>query len=322
MTTHPRAKLGLAARHELCQLIEDGVSIRQAARIFNVSPATAHKWWCRWQAASGAQRDGLGCLADRSSRPHRSPRILAQADRERICEVRRHTGWGPRLIAGVVGCPHSTVHATLRRAGISRPPRKPREAVVRYEWPCPGDLLHMDTKRYARFSRPGHAVTGDRHITGAEKRARVGYEWVHSIVDDHSRLAYSELHPNERAKTVVGFLRRALAFYEARGVSVRRLMTDNHFSYTRSAELAELLRGRHIRHLTTQPYRPQTNGKVERFQQTMAREWAYGLTYGSSADRAKAVPHWIAYYNERRPHSSIGDRPPISRVHDVSGQDS
>ncbi len=322
MTTHPRAKLGLAARHELVKTIEREGSIRAGARIFNVSPTTAKKWWDRWLEATAQERRTLGCLHDRPSRPHRSPNELPTAVQERICEVRRHTGWGPRLIAGVVGRPHSTVHATLRRHGISRPPRPKREAVVRYEWPCPGDLLHMDTKRYARFRRPGHAKTGSRFTTGAEKRTGLGYEFCHSIVDDHSRLAYSELHPDERSETVVAFTARALEFFGSLGIRPRRLMTDNAWCYTHSRELAELLRSRSIRHLTTQPRRPQTNGKVERFQQTMAREWAYGLTYRSSADRSRALPHWLRYYNEQRPHSGIGDRPPISRVHDVSGQDS
>jgi transposase InsO family protein len=322
MKTHPKAKLGLAARHELCRQIEFGSSIRAAARSFNVSPATAHKHWHRWLGAAVAERRSLACLHDRPCRPHRSPRELDASAQERICEVRRHTGWGPRLIAGVVGRPHSTVHRTLERHGISRPPRPAREAVVRYEWPCPGDLLHMDTKRYARFSRPGHAVTGDRFKTGADRRERVGYEFAHSIVDDHSRLAYAELHPDERAATVVGFTVRALEFFAARGIRPKRLMTDNAFAYTKSGELAKLLAANGIRHLTIEPHRPQTNGKVERFQQTMAREWAYGLSYRSSADRARALPHWIRYYNERRPHSGIGDRPPISRVHDVFGQDS
>ena len=311
MKTHPKARLGLAGRSALVSAIEGGSSIRGAARAFNVSPATAHKWWHRRLRGEG--------LRDRSSRPRRSPGMLPAAAQERICEVRRNTGWGPRLIAGVVGRPHSTVHRTLQRHGISRHPRSKREQAVRYEWPCPGDLLHMDTKRYARFSRPGHAMTGDRFTTGAEMREGVGYEFAHSIVDDHSRLAYSELHPDERAVTVVGFTRRALAFFESRGIRARRLMTDNAFAYIKSSELSELLAAKSIRHLTIQPRRPQTNGKVERFQQTMAREWGYGLTYASSDHRARALPHWLRYYNESRPHSSIGDRPPISRVHDLSG---
>jgi transposase InsO family protein len=320
MRTHPRAKLGLAARHELCLAIERGLSIRAAARLFNVSPATAHKHWHRW-LANPSERRTLRCLEDRSSRPLRSPRMLPAAAQERICEARRHTGWGPRLIAGVTGHPHSTVHRTLARHGISRPPRPERSETVRYEWPCPGDLLHMDTKRYARFERPGHRVTGVRDKTGAEKRALWGYEFAHSIVDDRSRVAYSELHPDQRAPTVAAFTRRALSFFEALGICPKRLMTDNAFVYTRSRELRELLAERGVRHLTIEPRRPQTNGKVERFQQTMAREWAYGLTYRSSDDRARALPHWLDYYNRCRPHSGIGDRPPISRVHDVSGQD-
>ncbi len=310
MSSHPKARLGLAGRQAMVSMIEREGSIRAGARAFNVSPATAKKWWDRHRSGEG--------LCDRSSRPHRSPRMLAAEEQERICEVRRHTGWGPRLIAGVVHRPHSTVHATLRRHGCSRRPRPRREEVRRYEWPCPGDLLHMDTKRYARFERPGHAVTGDR----ADRNRQVGYEWAHSVVDDHSRLAHSELHPDECAETVVGFLERVLADYRARGIKVKRLITDNHFSYTKSVALRELLAREGIRHITTQPYRPQTNGKVERFQQTMAREWGYGLAYASSDARAKAMPHWLRYYNERRPHSGIGDRPPISRVHDLSGQDS
>ncbi len=311
MRSHPKARLGLAGRQAMVSMIERGSSIRSAARAFNVSPATAHKWWHRHLGGGG--------LAERSSRPHRSPRMLEPAAQERICEVRRHTGWGPRLIAGVVGRPHSTVHRALRRHGISRRPRAKREQVRRYEWPCPGDLLHMDTKRYARFSTPGHAVTGNRFSSGAKKRERVGYEFCHSIVDDHTRLAFSELHPDERAETVVGFTRRALAFFAAHGIAPKRLMTDNAWCYTHSRGLRQLLLRNEIKHLTIQPRRPQTNGKVERFQQTMAREWGYGLAYASSEHRARALPHWLRYYNHHRPHSSIGDRPPISRVHDLSG---
>ena len=203
---------------------------------------------------------------------------------------------------------------------LESPAVEARERPRRYEWPCPGDLLHMDTKRFVRFTRPGHAVTGDRHRTAAEKRLRVGYEWVHSIVDDHSRLAYVELHPDERAATVTGFVERALAFFERHGAQAKRLMTDNAFSYVKNRSLRELLAREGIRHLTTQPYRPRTNGKVERFHQTMAREWAYGLSYRSHRQRNRALPHWLTYYNERRPHSSLGGLPPLSRVHNVCRQ--
>ncbi len=180
-----------------------------------------------------------------------------------------------------------------------------------------GDLLHMDVSRYARFLRPGHAVTRDRHRTADEKRAAVGYDYAHAIVDDHSRLAYVELQNDEKAATVTAFVERALASFESQGISAKRLMTDNGFSYVKNRSLRELLARRGIRHLTTQPYRPRTNGKVERFHQTMAREWAYGLSYRTHRHRNAALPHWLDDYNRRRPHSSLRDRPPISRVHNV-----
>jgi transposase InsO family protein len=321
MYLHANAKLGLAARFALVQAVEGGCSIRAAARRFNVSPATAHRWWHRWSEAAEEARRTLVCLFDRSSRPHSSPRELAQELQERICACRRETGWGPRLVAAATGFAHSTVWKVLHRAGLSRPAKPVREPANSYEWPCPGDLLHMDVSRYARFERPGHAVTGDRSRSHGWMRdeTRVGYDFAHAIVDDHSRLAYVELHQDEKAQTVTGFVERALAFFEQHGISAKRLMTDNAFSYIKNRQLRELLAARGIRHLRTQPYRPRTNGKVERFHQTMAREWAYGLAYRSHRQRNQALPHWLDHYNRRRPHSSIGDRPPISRVHNVRG---
>src|SRR6266487_3913799 len=226
MGLHRNARLGLAGRRQLVADVEAGLSCREAARRRSVSPTTACKWWRRWAEAAVEQRLTLACLEDRSSRPRRSPRLLPAPEQARICAARERTGWGPRLIAGTTGHPHATVWRTLKRAGISRPPKSPREQARRYEWPCPGDLLHIDSKRFVRFTRPGHAVTGDRHRTGAELRMRVGYEWVHSLVDDHSRYAYSELHRDERAATVSGFLERGLAAFAAHGIEVKRLMTD------------------------------------------------------------------------------------------------
>jgi transposase InsO family protein len=313
MYLHANAKLGLAGRFALVRAIEDGRSLKAAAVGFNVSPATAHRWWHRWLEAGEEARRTLSCLFDRSSRPHRSPQQLAPELEQTICACRRKTGWGPRLVAGATGFAHSTVWKVLRRAGISRPPKAAKEPANRYEWPCPGDLLHMDTSRYARFLRPGHRVTGRSVET------RVGYDFAHAIVDDHSRLAYAELHDDEKAATVTGFVERALSFFAGHGIIAKRLMTDNGFSYVKSRSLAELLARRGIRHLTTEPYRPRTNGKVERFHQTMAREWAYGLAYRSHRQRNQALPHWLDHYNRRRPHSSPGGRPPISRVHNVRG---
>jgi transposase InsO family protein len=173
--------------------------------------------------------------------------------------------------------------------------------------------------RYARFLRPGHAVTRDRHRTAQEKRDAVGYDYAHAIVDDHSRLAYVELHDNEKAGTVTAFVERALAFFDEHGIVSKRVMTDNGFSYVKNRSLRELLERHGIRHLKTKPYRPRTNGKVERFHQTMAREWAYGLAYRTHRHRNAALPHWLDNYNRQRPHSSLGNRPPISRVHNVRG---
>ena len=320
MSFHRNAKLGLAGRYALVCAVADGMTLKAAAAAFSVSPATAHRWWHRWLDASEEARSTLACLLDRSSRPHRSPRQLAPELAEAICECRRKTGWGPRLVAGATGFAHSTVWKVLRRAGLSRPPRPVREPANRYEWPCPGDLLHMDTSEYARFERPGHRVTGDR--SSQDRQHRDGIDVVHAIVDDHSRLAYAEIHDNQQAPTVIAFLERALAFYQQHGISASRLMTDNGWAYVRSRELRRLLDRRGIRHLTTKPYRPRTNGKVERFHQTMAREWAYGLLYQSHRERAAALPHWLDHYNTARPHSSIGDRPPISRIHNVRRQDS
>jgi len=322
MRLHANAKLGLAGRRAVAGAVMDGVSVRAAGRRFGVSPTTAKKWFERWEQASEPQRRSLACLADRSSRPHACPRLISMVEQERICAERRRTGWGPRLIAGALGYPHQTVWKVLRRHGLSRPPRAAREPVCRYEWPCPGDLLHVDTKRFARFTRPGHAVTADRFTTGAHKRQRVGYEWVHSLVDDHSRLAYSELHPNETAATVTGFIQRGLAFYASHGITPKRVMSDNAWAYTRNRSLARLLATHGIRHLLIPARRPQVNGKVERYQQTLKREWGLGQTYRSSQHRAAALPYWLDHYNRHRPHSSIGGRPPITRVHNLCRQDS
>jgi transposase InsO family protein len=325
MYLHANAKLGLAGRFALVTAIEQGMTLKAAAAAFSVSPATAHRWWHRWLEASEEARQTLSCLFDRSSRPRRSPRQLAPELEAAMCSCRRKTGWGPRLVAGATGFAHSTVWKVLKRAGISRPPRAAKEPANRYEWPCPGDLLHMDVSRYARFLRPGHRITGDRSQRSRKwmrPETRVGYDYAHAVVDDHSRLAYAELHDDEKAATVTGFLERALAFFAAQGIVAKRLMTDNGFSYVKNRSLRELLASHGIRHLTTEPYRPRTNGKVERFHQTMAREWAYGLSYRSHRQRNQALPHWLDHYNRHRPHSSLGGQPPISRVHNVCGQDS
>jgi transposase InsO family protein len=298
------------------------MSERQAAACLSTSNCTAHRWKRRWLQATREQRASGVWALDRSSRPHRSPRRTSPELERAVCRARERTGWGPRLIAGQTGVAHSTVHAILRRYGRSRRARRPRAAFVRYEWPCPGDLLHMDVKRYPRFRRPGHAVTGDRTKTGAEKRNALGHDHFHAIVDDHSRLAYGELLLDEKAPTTIAFVERALAWFADHGIVARRVMTDGAWNYTHNAALRDLFARRGVRHIVTPPYTPRWNGKVERFHQTMEREWAKGLRYRDSAARNQALPHWLAHYNQRRPHSSLGGQPPISRAYNLSGRDS
>jgi transposase InsO family protein len=314
--SHANARLGLAGRRELVRLmIVEGMPERRAAARLSVSACTAHRWKRRWLAADPSERSSGRWALDRSSRPHRSPKRTRPEIEARVCAERERTGWGPRLIAGQVGVAHSTVHAILRRHGCSRPPRPTRERYRRYEWPCPGDLLHMDVKRYPRFVRPGPEFGGGiRHRTSADVHARPGVECFHAIVDDHSRLAYGELLADERAPTVTAFTERALAWFTGHGISVRRIMTDGAFTYTHNRSLRELLQTRGIRHIVTPPYTPRINGKVERFHQTMNREWAHGQRYRNHTARDQALPHWLRHYNQRRPHSSLGGQPPISRA--------
>lgn len=319
---HANAKLGPAGRLALVQLmIFQGRSERQASACLSVSPCTAHRWKKRWLDATEQERASGTWAADRSSRPHRSPRRTPAAIEQLVCDARERTGWGPRLIAGETGVAHSTVHAILRRHNRSRAPKPEREQFKRYEWPCPGDLLHMDVKRYPRFRRPGHAVTGDRTRTWIDKRDALGHDYFHALVDDHSRLAYGELLGDEKAATVVGFVERGLAWFAGHGIATRRVMTDGAMTYRCNRTLRELFAERGIRHIVTPPYTPRWNGKVERFHQTMEREWAKGLRYRNSTARNDALPHWLDHYNQRRPHSSLGGRAPISRAHNLPRQD-
>ena len=319
--SHHRARFTARGREVVVRrVVENGETFAQAAAWANVSKSTVHGWVVRWRQATPAERASLACLQDRPSRPRTSPRQVPAAEAARICELRERTGWSPRRLADEpeIARSHSTVHRVLQRAGVSRRPTPDRPAIVRYEWPCPGNLLHMDVKRFGRFDRPGHAVTGDRTV----RSRRVGWEFVHSIVDDCSRLAYSEIHDDEKAATVTAFTRRALNFFLDHGIVAERLMTDNAFTYVHNRSLRRLLRDRAIQHIRTRPYTPRTNGKVERYQQTLQREWAYAMEYASSAARRASLPHWVRHYNERRTHSALGNRPPLTRVREVTGLDS
>jgi transposase InsO family protein len=313
MQLHANAKLGLSGRYALVCAIEAGLSLKAAAAAFSVSPATAHRWWHRWIESSGRSRD---LLADRSSRPRRSPRQLRRAEEEPILRARKETGYGPGRLAWIVGRARSTIWKVLRRYGLSRLPRAEQPPPRRYEWSRPGALLHVDVKRLVRFDRPGHRVTGDR-----QRRSRgVGYEYLHCVVDDHSRYACVELHPREDAETAARVLERALTELAALGLDPpQAVMTDNAFVYTKSPRFRALLASIGARHIVTPPYTPRWNGKVERFIQTLLREWAYVRTWPSSSVRARTLLSFVRFYNRRRPHGSLGGRPPLSRVHNVRG---
>ena len=314
MNLHANAKLGLAGRRELVLAIERGMTLKHAAACFSVSPATAHRWWHRW--VDGDR--GSASLRDRSSRPHRQPRRLTAGEEEPILRARRETNLGPGRLAGIVRRARSTIWKVLWRHGLSRRARGQRQSFRRYEWSRPGALLHMDVKKLARFSVPGHRA--GRIRSEPQRNRGVGYDYLHCVVDDHSRLAYVELHPREDAKTNLRTLERALRFFAELGRDPpEALMTDNALVYRNSRGLRELLEAEQIRHIRIPPYTPRWNGKVERFIQSLQNEWAYSRTWPSSHSRARSLQSFIRYYNRKRPHSSLGDRPPISRVHNVRG---
>lgn len=322
MVVHGSARLGLAGRLALVQTVEPGMSLKAAAAAFNVSPATAHRWWHRWRPAGERARRSLSCLLDRSSGPRHSPRELAPELQERIVACRRQSGWGPRLIAGATGLAHSTVWKVLRRAGISRRQRAANEPANSYQWPCPGDLPHMDVCPATPVSRGPAApspATAARPPRKHEPESATTRR-TRSSATAHARPTSGSTPTRERPPSPASS-NAPLALYEQHGIRAKRLMTDNAFAYTKNRSLRELLTSRGIRHLTTQPYRPRTNGKLERFHQTMAPERAHGLSYRSHHHRNHALPHWLHHYNHRRPHSSTENRPPINRAHNVRRQD-
>ena len=315
MDLHANAKLGLAGRRELVLAIEGGLSLKRAAARFSVSPATAHRWWHRWIDGGREQ----AALVDRSSRPLRQPRRLSAAEEAPILQARRETNLGPGRLAGIVRRARSTIWKVLYRHGLSRRPRGQRQTFRRYEWSRPGALLHMDVKKIARFNQPGHRATGDR--TKLRANRHVGYDHLHCVVDDHSRIAYVELHPAATADTNARTLERALRFFAELGCQPpEAVMTDNAMAYTHG-RFGDHLANHGIRHIRIPPYTPRWNGKVERFIQTLTNEWAYSHNWPNSHQRARSLQSFIRYYNRQRPHSSTEDRPPISRVHNLRGQD-
>ena len=291
-----------------------GWTVAAAAEAMGVSRATAYKWLRRFDA------EGPSGLRDRSSRPLRSPRRLSPRQEQRIVRLRQRKKAGPHRLASVLGMPPSTCYAVLRRHGLQRLAwlDRPTGAVVRrYEREHPGELVHMDTKKLARVpSGGGHRLLGREaapHHTGA------GYEYVHSAVDDHSRLAYSEILPDERAQTCAAFLRRTVAFFASYGVTVERLLTDNAKAYRHAHVFRLATEQLGIQQRFIRPRHPQTNGKVERYNRTFLDEWAYVRLYRSNGERARLLPTWLHRYNHHRSHTALGGRPPISRVNNLPG---
>jgi transposase InsO family protein len=317
-----RCKLGLAGRLALVELIEGGATLRAAAAASNVAPATAHRWWHRWRTASDAQRADRSCLRARPPVPRSCPWRLSAEAEQRILDARQRTNWGPARLAGLVGYRRSTIHKVLVRHGCARRRRAgERQTFRRYEWSQPGALLHQDTKRLQRFEVAGHWATGDR--TEISRNRDSGYVYAHCVVDDHSRLAYVELHSADSGHAAAATLRRAAAWLREQGAGpVEALMTDNAMVYRHSRAYHAVLDQLGARHILTPPYTPRWNGKVERFIQTLDDEWAHGRVWPNSTSRDRALRSWLRYYNRRRPHTSLGDRPPTSRVHQDRGQNS
>jgi transposase InsO family protein len=314
-----RCKLGLAGRLRLVLLIEEGCSFRSAAAESSVSVATAHRWWRRWVEATETERDSRACLRARPPVPKSCPWALGADAEQRILAARARTNLGPARLAGLVGFRRSTIWKVLKRHGCSQRRRSaPRQTTRRFEWAQPGALLHIDTMQLPKFDRPGHWATGDRQL----RNRGAGTVYVVSVVDDHSRLAYCELHSAENQATTTATLRRAASWMLEQGCGpLEAVMSDNHKAYT-SHHFQDLLAQLGARHIPTPPYTPRWNGKVERFHRTLNDEWARTRIWPTSQHRDRALASFIRYYNRRRPHTSLGDRPPISRVHQDRGQDS
>lgn len=309
---HRNARLTPRTRLELVQQVQAGWSQAEVARQFRVARGTVAKWLRRYETA------GPRGLEDRSSAPHHHPRTTAAGTARRICAVRRQSGWGPHRIGWKLGIPHQTVYRVLRRHGLQRLDRMHRvtRQVVRYEHPAPGDLLHLDVKKLGRVPdgggkrfAPGFAETH----SGPHRKQSLGLDYIHVAIDDHSRYAYVEVLGDERAVTTAGFLERAVAHLQRSGVHVRRVLTDNGKNYTADITRAAAVALGIQLHLT-RPYRPQTNGKAERFIRILQAEWAYARPYRSNHERLAELPRCLYRYNHRRPHGGIGGAVPASRL--------
>ena len=309
---HRNAKLTYVSRLEMVKQVEDGWSQSEVARQFRVSRPTVAKYVRRYA------EHGLTGLEDRTSRPRNSPRLTPPWLVKAICKLRRKRGWGPHRISWQLKIPRSTVYAVLKRAGLNRLAwmhRTTRE-IVRYEHPHPGDMLHLDVKKLGRVPigggkrfAPGFAETG----AGPHSKRSLGIDYMHVAIDDHSRLVYVEPLPDEKGATTAEFLERALAFFSAKGVTVKRILTDNGGNYC-SFAFRDAARTHSVQLKRTRPYRPQTNGKAERFIRILQNEWAYSRPFTSNGERLAELPRYLGYYNYHRPHGGIDGAVPASRL--------
>ena len=306
MNIHKNARLTPLRREEMAlAVIEGGLSQAQAALQYAVTAKVVKPCVERYKS------EGRCGMADRSSRPRRSPKATEAAVVAQIVALRRQRFPG-KHIASTVAVSPATVSRVLARAGLSRlKDLEPAEPVRRYERDAPGDMIHIDIKKLGRFDRVGHRITGDR--TGQSNTRGIGWEYVHVCIDDASRVAFSQILPDERKESAVAFLKAALVYYTGLGVTVSRVMTDNGSCY-KSKAFAKACRDRSLKHIRTKPYTPKTNGKAERFIQTALREWAYAVAYPTSIHRAAELPVWMHRYNWHRPHGSLKSKTPISRL--------
>jgi transposase InsO family protein len=303
MHCHANSRLTPRARAEVFSAVEAGMTVSAACAAFRWSRRAYYRWLPRWLANGSA---GLG---DRSSRPVRSPQRLSELDERRIAGLRLTLGWGPDRIAAMLSLSRSGVHRAIRRLGLSREDPAPA-SIIRYEYPTPGGLLHLDTKKLGRIGDgPGHRATGDRR----SRNRGIGWEVLHVAIDDATRLVYAELLPDEKGRTTARFLIRALRWFRSQGVAVVRLLTDNGSPY-RSRVFRRVARLLRIGHARTRPYHPQTNGKCERWIRTVLSECLYLEVFGSASQRELALARFVGYYNTERPHLGIGGSTPWQRL--------
>jgi transposase InsO family protein len=321
--SHPKARLTVFARQLLVHRVRvEGRPVAHVAKELGISRQCAHKWVRRFDAEGGAG------LRDRSSRPHATPTRTSPALERRVLTARRRHRCGALGLAHHTGVPAATCGRILTRHRVPRladcdpitgkPIRASRMSGRRYEHPHPGDLVHLDVKKVGRIPDGGGWRSRGRGPHTHSRGRGVGYDYVHAAIDDHSRLAYAEILPDEKGTTTAAFLGRAAAWYAAHGIAIKAILTDNAFNYRHSRAVASVLATLGAKHRFIRPHCPWTNGKAERFNRTLQIEWAYRRAYTSNTHRARALPRWLAIYNNQRPHTALGGQPPISRVSPTS----